>query len=187
MLALVGVALLPLISAQGGHGTQWIGEWALTSRLQAIPQYYLTDYYGASLGHGIELLVALPILAGIGYGLWRVLTHAEERGALIALTLAAGGILLPIALVALGADYLAPRNLVAAMIPRHRADRGVVPSSGRARIGHRAGRDDRGRVRWRSRSTWTSAPACSAATGAAWPGCCAARARRHAPARRDGA
>jgi mannosyltransferase len=117
VLALVGVALLPLISAQGGHGTQWIGEWALSSRLQAIPQYYLTDYYGAALGHGIELLVALPILAGIGYGLWRVLTTAEERGALIALTLAASGVLIPIALVAFGADYLAPRNLVAAMIP----------------------------------------------------------------------
>jgi len=39
LLSLVGLALLPLISAQGGHGTQWIGEWALSSRLQAIPQY----------------------------------------------------------------------------------------------------------------------------------------------------
>ena len=117
VLALVGLALTPLISAQGGHGTQWIGQWALTSRLQAIPQYYLTDYYGAALGHGIELLVALPILAGLGLGLWRVLTPPEERGALISLTIAAGGILIPIALVAFGADYLAPRNLVAAMIP----------------------------------------------------------------------
>jgi len=116
-LGLVGVALAPLISAQGGHGTQWIGQWALTSRLQAIPQYYLTDYYGASLGHGIELLVALPILAGLGYGLWRVLEPREERGALIALTLAACGILLPLVLVAFGADYLAPRNLVGAMLP----------------------------------------------------------------------
>jgi mannosyltransferase len=127
-LALVGVALLPLISAQGGHGTQWIGQWALSSRLQAIPQYYLTDYYGAALGHGIELLVALPILAGVGYGLWRVLTPAEERGALIALALAAGGILLPVVLVALGSDYLAPRNLVAAMIPVTALIAVVVPS-----------------------------------------------------------
>jgi hypothetical protein len=46
-----------------------------------------------------------------------VLTPHEERGALIALSIAAGGILLPILLVAFGADYLAPRNLVAAMIP----------------------------------------------------------------------
>ena len=117
VLALVGLALLPLISAQGGHGTQWIGEWALSSRIQAIPQYYLTGYSGAPLGHGVELLIALPILAGLGYGLWSVLDPAEERGALIALAIAAGGILLPLALAVLGADYLAPRNLVAAMVP----------------------------------------------------------------------
>jgi mannosyltransferase len=128
VLALVGVALAPLISAQGGHGTQWIGAWAFTSRLQAIPQYYLTDYYGAALGHGIELLLALPILAGLGLGLWRVLTVPEERGAEIALAIAAGGILLPIALVAFGADYLAPRNLVAAMIPVTALIAVVVPS-----------------------------------------------------------
>jgi mannosyltransferase len=113
----VGVALLPLASAQGGHGAQWIGRWAFSSRLQAIPQYYLTGYMGASLGHALELLVALPILAGVALGLWRVLEPREERGALVALALAACGILLPILLVLFGADYLAPRNLVAAMIP----------------------------------------------------------------------
>jgi mannosyltransferase len=116
-IAIVGLALLPLISAQGGHGTQWIGQWALSSRLQAIPQYYLLGNSGAPLGHGLELLVALPILAGLAFGLWRVLSPREERGALIALAIAAGGVLLPILLVAVGADYLAPRNLVAAMVP----------------------------------------------------------------------
>jgi mannosyltransferase len=117
VLALVCLALTPLIAAQGGHGIQWIGQWALSSRLQAIPQYYLTDYYGAALGHGIELLVALPILAGVGFGLWRVLEPSEERAALLMVLIAAGGILIPLVLVGFGADYLAPRNLVAAMIP----------------------------------------------------------------------
>jgi hypothetical protein len=135
VLVLVGLALTPLISAQGGHGTQWIGAWALTSRLQAIPQYYLTDYYGAALGHGIELLVALPILAGLALGLWRVLTPPEERGALIAFTLAAGAILIPIALVAFGADYLAPRNLLAAMIPVTALIAVTVPSERAGRAG----------------------------------------------------
>ena len=37
-----GLGLVPLIVAQGGHGTQWISSWALSSRVQAIPQYYLT-------------------------------------------------------------------------------------------------------------------------------------------------
>jgi hypothetical protein len=138
-LVIVGLALLPLISAQGGHGTQWIGSWPLSERLQAIPQYYLTGYSGAPLGHGVELLVALPIIAGLGLWLWRMLERpaatrpraaaakragAEhdrskigQRGALIALLIAAGGGLIPVVLVAFGADYLAPRNLVAAMIP----------------------------------------------------------------------
>ncbi len=151
VLALVGLALLPLISAQGGHGTQWIGRWPLSERLQAIPQYYLTGYTGSALGHGVELLVALPILAGLALGLWRMTGPAPtakrtdprpasdapdapgtsagvgvgdpdtpispQRGLTIALTLAACGVLIPIVLVAFGADYLAPRNLVAAMIP----------------------------------------------------------------------
>lgn len=116
-IAIVGLALVPLISAQGGHGTQWIGDWALTSRLQAIPQYYLTGYSGSPLGHGIELLVLLPILAAVGFGLWRALTPRESDGALLALAIAACGVLIPVLLVAFGIDYLAPRNLVAAMIP----------------------------------------------------------------------
>ena len=116
-VVLVGLALLPLAIAQGGHGSQWIGSWALSSRLAAIPQYYLTGYMGAPLGHGIELLVALLILAGLLFALWRVLERREERAALLALGLAACGVVLPIVAVAIGEDYLAPRNLVAAMVP----------------------------------------------------------------------
>jgi mannosyltransferase len=148
-LAVVGLALLPLISAQGGHGTQWIGRWALSSRLQAIPQYFLTGYSGSPLGHGVELLVALPILAGLALGAWRLLgspssappehppapvsahattpassavgaqspTPSARDGAWIAFAIAAFAVLAPIVLAVFGADYLAPRNLVAAMIP----------------------------------------------------------------------
>jgi 4-amino-4-deoxy-L-arabinose transferase-like glycosyltransferase len=142
-LALVGLALLPLISAQGGHGTQWIGRWALSSRLQAIPQYYLTGYSGGPLGHGVELLVALPLLLGLVLGGWRLLappargvsqparspapaspaldddsSSARSReGASVCLWIVAFAVLAPIVLAVLGADYLAPRNLVGAMIP----------------------------------------------------------------------
>ena len=113
----VGAALIPLALAQGGHGTQWIGAWALASRLESIPQYYLTGYSGAPLGHGLELLVALEILAAVGYGLWRMLTPRESEAALLALGVAACGVLIPVAMAVAGADYLAPRNVVAAMIP----------------------------------------------------------------------
>ena len=133
-LAAVGLALVPLISAQGGHGTQWIGRWPLSERLLAIPQYYLTGASGEPLGHGIELLLALPLLAAAAVGLVRLLEPAprapaggptpsrsgqpeELRGALLAAVIAGCGVLAPILLVAFGADYLAPRNLVGAMIP----------------------------------------------------------------------
>ncbi len=119
VLALVGAALLALISAQGGHGTQWIGRWPLSERLQAIPQYYLTGYSGGPLGRGVELLVALLILAGLALGCRQMLGGERERlrPLLLTLSIAACGVLIPIVLVAFGADYLAPRNLVAAMIP----------------------------------------------------------------------
>ncbi len=128
-IVLVGAALIPLILAQGGQNTQWIGEWALSQRLEAIPQYYLTGYSGLPLGHSIELLVALPILAGLALGLWRIsdpqpASRRREprdagalRGVLLALSIAACGVLIPIVMIAFGADYLAPRNLVGAMIP----------------------------------------------------------------------
>jgi mannosyltransferase len=169
-LVLVGLALLPLISTQGGHGTQWIGRWPLSERLQAIPQYFLTGTSGEPLGHGIELLVALPILAGVALGLWRIFDRPvnarrsgageasdpgdaspaadasspsdasdpsrEERGALIAALIAACGVLIPVVLVAFGADYLAPRNLVAAMIPLTAliAVLTTTPAAGRAGV-----------------------------------------------------
>jgi mannosyltransferase len=119
-IAVVGLALLPLISTQGGHGTQWIGRWALSSRLQAIPQYFLTGYSGAPLGHGVELLVALPLVIGVVLGAWRLFTRAPERlrrAVWISLSIAGFGVLAPIVLVGFGADYLAPRNLVGAMVP----------------------------------------------------------------------
>ena len=128
VIGAAGLALLPLIIAQGGHGTQWIGRWPLAERLQAIPQYYLTGNSGAPLGHGIELLLFLPVLAAVGLGVWRMFEipagkpeWGREAGARRAtasiLAIAAAGVLLPLLLAAFGADYLAPRNLVAAMIP----------------------------------------------------------------------
>jgi uncharacterized membrane protein len=116
---LVGLALIPLVLVQASHKgtTQWIGHWSLASRLQTIPQYYLVGYSGAPLGHAIELLVALPALAGLAFGLWRGLDRRERRGAWVALVLACCGVLIPIVLALAGVDYLAPRNLVAAMVP----------------------------------------------------------------------
>jgi mannosyltransferase len=118
-IALVGAALIPLIHTQVAHHlVQWIGEWALSSRLRDIPQTYLTGYQGGVLANKGEPLVALPLIAGVGLGLWRMRQRPQSpRAALVPLTLAASGILLPIMLIAVGEDFLAPRNLIGAMIP----------------------------------------------------------------------
>ena len=64
-VGVVAVALLPLVLSQGGHGSQWIGRWALSSRLVAIPQYYVLGASGAPLGHAILLLALLPVLGAL--------------------------------------------------------------------------------------------------------------------------
>lgn len=145
VLALVGLALWPLISAQGGHGTQWIGHWPLSERLQAIPQYYLTGYSGMPLGRGIELLVALPMLAALALGVRRMRSprqlgdpdrsNVRREGVWVALVIAACGVIIPIVLVGFGADYLAPRNLVAAMVPVTAAIAVVSVWPGTGRVG----------------------------------------------------
>jgi hypothetical protein len=131
----VGAALVPLIVAQGkANTTQWIGEWPLSQRLEAIPQYYLTGSSGAPLGHRIELLVLLPILAGLAFGCWRMFAPAasarapredmrvpredarERRGLLLMLAIALCGVLLPLLMAGLGKDVLAPRNVIGAMV-----------------------------------------------------------------------
>ncbi len=116
-IALVGIALIPLVLSQGGNGTQWIGKEALSGRVQAIAQFYLTGYSGAPLGRGIELAVALPLLAGLAYGLRRGLARGERQTALAMLALSACAVLTPIALALAGADYLAARNVIGAMVP----------------------------------------------------------------------
>ncbi|MGO9320870.1 MAG: glycosyltransferase family 39 protein [Solirubrobacteraceae bacterium] len=148
VLAVVGAALVPLIVAQGGRDTQWIAEWPLKQRLEASAQYYLTGYSGLRQGtgvgevpkplsHAIELLVALLIIAGLGLGLRRMLARPQSlRAALAPLSIAACGVLIPTLLAAGGADYLAPRNLVGAMIPLTAliAVMVVWPGTGRAGI-----------------------------------------------------
>jgi 4-amino-4-deoxy-L-arabinose transferase-like glycosyltransferase len=134
-IGVVGLALIPLISAQGGRNTSWIGEWPLKSRLEAIPQYFLTGYNGGPLGHSVELLVALPLLAACALGVRRLLVPRDgaarapsgpetapdeerhRRGAAISVWLAACGFGIPIVLALGGADYLAPRNVLGAMVP----------------------------------------------------------------------
>ncbi len=90
--------------------------------------------------------MGMVALVGVVYGLWRALTPREERGALIALTVAACGVGIPIVLAVGGADYLAPRNLVAAMVPVSVLLAVVIAARRTGRVGWR----------WRVYSRWAS-------------------------------
>ena len=114
-IAATGVALLPLIHAQGGRGTSWIANWPLRGRLEAIAQYYLLGESGRPLGRVILLLAALPIVAAPL--LAPHLNPRERAGALLCGGVGAFAVLAPVALTLAGVDYFTPRYLVAAYVP----------------------------------------------------------------------
>ena len=116
-VAVVGAALVPLALSQGGHGAQWIGRWALGDRLIAIGQYYVLGYYGNVLGHALLALALLPLAGIAALGIASRPPRAEADRALEALAIGVAAILAPLTLALFGADYLAPRNLVAAWVP----------------------------------------------------------------------
>jgi hypothetical protein len=114
-------ALAPLVIAQAGRGTQWIGQWALSDRLAQTPGYYLLGANGSVLGHGLLALSALPLAATIVLGARLLRGGLMERAELEALRLLLGlgivAIVIPLALALAGEDYFAPRNLIADWIP----------------------------------------------------------------------
>jgi uncharacterized membrane protein len=131
-VAASGVALLPLIHAQGGRGTGWIPNWPLNGRLEAIAQYYLLGESGRPLGRAILLLAALPILAA--FALARRLNPRERARALLCAGIGAFAVLVPLALTLAGVDYFTPRYLVAAYVPLSAA-LALLLTAGRNRIG----------------------------------------------------
>jgi uncharacterized membrane protein len=134
-----GAALVPLVIAQAGRGTQWIGQWALSDRLLQTPGYYLLGANGSVLGHGLLTLSALPILAAVVLGGTLVARRRLERTELERLVLMLGlgivAILVPLALALAGKDYFAPRNLIADWVPLSAALALVLGAGAAGRIG----------------------------------------------------
>jgi mannosyltransferase len=114
-IAATGIALVPLVHAQGGRGTSWIANWPLGGRLEAIAQYYLLGESGRPLGRAILLLGALPILAVLP--LAPRLNPRERAGALLCAGVGTFAVLAPVALALASVDYFTPRYLVAAYVP----------------------------------------------------------------------
>ena len=139
VVAAAGAGLVPLVIAQGGHGTQWIGQWALSNRVVQIAGYYLLGYNGSVLGHTLLGVSALPVIGAIVLAVMVLrrgrLEIPARRAVAVTAGLGAVAILLPLALALAGADYLAPRNLIADYVPLSAALAVVLSASAARRAG----------------------------------------------------
>ena len=111
---LVLVAHLPLLLAQRGNG-EAVAATSLASRIGG-------GLKAIVVGYSFPVEVAGTLVAGalVAVGLVLAVTRASERGkraALVAGSLAAAAIAVPVVLALVGTDYLSARNLVLAAVP----------------------------------------------------------------------
>jgi mannosyltransferase len=106
-IAVVGLALLPLVATQRGRGS-WITDYDLGGRLLQVPEHFLV---GFTVPWPAIPAVVLVLTAGIAaYGLVR---DDDRRGVVIAWSVAAGGLAVPLVALLAGDDYVITRNLLA--------------------------------------------------------------------------
>ncbi|HWC86958.1 MAG TPA: glycosyltransferase family 39 protein [Solirubrobacteraceae bacterium] len=116
VVALAGVALIPLALSQRGTGnSNWIAHIPLHIRLSQIAPQYLLGF-GAPGGRWLRALAAAVVLGAVGL-LWSRGDRRERRGALIAGGLAAGGAVVMLVLLAAGIDDLITRNIIVLWLP----------------------------------------------------------------------
>jgi hypothetical protein len=107
------LAHLPVLLDQRGNGKAVAGS-SLVSRIAGIPKNLV-------VGYSFPLEVAGSVLAAclvlVGLVLAARLPSRERRGALAAGSLAVAVVLVPLALAAVGRDYVIARNAVVAVVP----------------------------------------------------------------------
>ena len=112
-IVIAGLALLPLLANQVGHGS-WISELPLRPRAFAVPPHMATGFYAP--------FEALPwiALAGLAAAVVFVLRRGsgdEREGLLIAGAVGLGGAFILLAPLVNGSDYVLTRNLLALWVP----------------------------------------------------------------------
>ena len=107
------LAHLPVLLDQRGNGEAVAGS-SLASRIAGIPKNLVVGYSFPLEAAGSVLAACLVLL---GLVLAARLTPRERRGALVAGSLAAAVVLVPIALAAVGRDYVIARNAIVAVVP----------------------------------------------------------------------
>lgn len=119
-VAAVGLALLPLALHQSAQGNaDWIEDSPLGPRVVDVGQLFAlgTDAPGSRLALGLAL-GALAALCGAALVLlWARADGAERQRVLLPACLAGAAIVAPIALAAVGVDYVVGRNFLPALIP----------------------------------------------------------------------
>ena len=104
---------VPLLLEQRDNGEAVTGS-SLAARIAGIPKNLVVGYSfpAEALGSGLAALLVL-----VGLVLLVRLAPAERRGALVAGSLAAAVVLLPVVLAIVGEDYLIARNTIVAVVP----------------------------------------------------------------------
>ena len=120
-VAATGLALLPLAAHQASAGhADWITRIGLGVRLKEVAVTFTSGETGRFIDqplHSRYAWVPLALLALALVLVARRASRAERRNASIALVVAAGTLVLALAAVALGHDFLLARNLLPALIP----------------------------------------------------------------------
>jgi 4-amino-4-deoxy-L-arabinose transferase-like glycosyltransferase len=110
-VALVGVALLPLLSTQRGRGG-WIDEFPFGERLLQVPEHWLIGYQVP--WEAIAIVALLVAAAVAAYG--AVMSENRLRIA-IPWSIVGAGALVVLAPALTGDDYIVTRNLLALWVP----------------------------------------------------------------------
>ena len=112
LVALCGLALIPLAISQNGTGrATWIAHAALGRRLKEVVPQFVLGFAAPAYGVMEPIAVGLAVL-----GLVLLITRslpAQRRGGLLAGGLALSGLVLSLLLIAGGVDDLITRNLLA--------------------------------------------------------------------------
>jgi 4-amino-4-deoxy-L-arabinose transferase-like glycosyltransferase len=116
LVALCGLALIPLALSQNGTGnSSWIHHASLARRLKEIVPQFMIGF--GSPAYGVLEPVAFALAV---FGLLLLALRSarfERRGALLAGGLALSGLILNLLLVAVGIDDLLTRNVLALWMP----------------------------------------------------------------------
>ena len=110
------LALAPLAATQRrGGGADWIGDIPLAHRIAEIPKRFVAGEFGNQLNYAFWPLLVCALVA-----LALMLTRASDsdrRGGLIALTVGAAGLLVPLGMAFATLDYVFARNLIGSLPP----------------------------------------------------------------------